>query len=52
VGPLTPAEAQALATMNDRLKAYVDLHMKIERLLPPPADGGDARADRQKSARV
>jgi hypothetical protein len=34
VGPLTPADAQALATMNDRLKEYVGLHMKIERSLP------------------
>jgi hypothetical protein len=34
VGPLTPADAQALATMNDRLKQYVDLHRKIERSLP------------------
>jgi hypothetical protein len=33
VGPLTPEEAQALATMNDRLKQYVDLHTKIERSL-------------------
>jgi hypothetical protein len=33
VGPLSPAEAQALATMNDRLKAYLDLHLKIERSL-------------------
>lgn len=34
VGPLTPADAQALATMNDRVKEYVDLHRKIERSLP------------------
>jgi len=34
VGPLTPADAQALATMNDRLKQYVALHTKIERALP------------------
>jgi hypothetical protein len=34
VGPLTPADAQALATMNDRLKQYVDLHVKLERSLP------------------
>jgi hypothetical protein len=34
VGPLTPADAQALATMNDRLKQYVDLQTKIERSLP------------------
>ena len=34
VGPLTPADAEALATMNDRLKEYVDLHLKLERSLP------------------
>jgi hypothetical protein len=34
VGPLTPADAQALATMIDRLKDYVDLRAKIERSLP------------------
>jgi hypothetical protein len=34
VGPLTPADAQALATMNDRLKQYLNLHHKFERSLP------------------
>ena len=34
VGPLTPADAQALATMNDRLKQYLDVRGKIERSLP------------------
>jgi len=34
VGPLTPADSQALATMNDRLKEYIDLHQKIEGSLP------------------
>ena len=34
VGPLTVAEAAALATMNDRLKEYVALHNKIEQSLP------------------
>ena len=34
VGPLTPADAQALATMIDRLKEYVDLRARIERSLP------------------
>jgi hypothetical protein len=38
VGPLSPADAQALATMNDRLKAYVDLHTTIERALPTLPD--------------
>ena len=35
VGPLTPEDAAALATMNDRLKEYVELHVKLERSLPP-----------------
>jgi hypothetical protein len=34
VGPLTPAEAEALATMNDRLKEYTELHRKLEQSLP------------------
>src|SRR5881628_2890547 len=34
VGPLTPEDARALATMNDRLREYVDLHIKLERSLP------------------
>ena len=35
VGPLSEADAQALATMNDRLKAYLDIHKKLEAGLPP-----------------
>lgn len=38
VGPLTPEESAALGTMNDRLKAYVDLHRDIERGLPKVPD--------------
>ena len=38
VGPLSPAEAQALATMNDRVKAYIELHQKIEQSLPKLQD--------------
>jgi hypothetical protein len=34
VGPLSEADAAALATMNDRLQAYFDLHKKIEDELP------------------
>lgn len=34
VGPLSQADAAALATMNARLEQYVDLHIKIERGLP------------------
>jgi hypothetical protein len=38
VGPLSEADAAALATMNDRLKAYVELHVKIESELPKLPD--------------
>jgi len=34
VGPLTSADAQALATMTERVKKYIDLHMKLQRSLP------------------
>src|SRR5215212_4268458 len=34
VGPLSPADAQALATMTARLRQYVDLHTKLEGTLP------------------
>ena len=33
VGPLSEADAKALATMNSRLKEYVDLHTKVEQKL-------------------
>jgi hypothetical protein len=38
VGPLSPADAHALATMNERVKAYIELHQKIERSLPKLPD--------------
>lgn len=51
VGPLTPADAQALATMNDRLKEYVDLHTKIERSLPNlPQEATPAQIDKNQRA--
>lgn len=34
VGPLSEADAAALATMNDRLETYVEAHKKIEEGLP------------------
>lgn len=37
VGPLSEADAAALATMNERLKSYVELHTKIEGALPKVA---------------
>lgn len=51
VGPLTQADAQALATMNDRLKEYVDLHQKIERSLPHlPKDATPEQIDKNQRA--
>jgi hypothetical protein len=38
VGPLSEADAKALATMNDRLREYVDLHLKVEAMLPKLPD--------------
>jgi hypothetical protein len=34
VGPLSPEDARALGTMNDRLTAYVELHRRLEATLP------------------
>lgn len=49
VGPLTPADAQALATMNDRLKQYVDVHRKIEGSLPKlPKDATPQQIDKNQ----
>jgi hypothetical protein len=49
VGPLTPAEAEALATMNARLRDYVDLHTKIERTLPKlPKDATPQQIDKNQ----
>jgi hypothetical protein len=38
VGPLNEADAQALATMNDRLKDYLEVHEKVEGTLPKLPD--------------
>lgn len=49
VGPLSPQEAEALATMNDRLREYVDLHIKIEGELPKlPDDATPQQIDQQQ----
>ena len=46
VGPLSEADAQALATMNDRLKAYLDVHEKLEEGLPKlPKDASPQQID-------
>jgi len=38
VGPLSDADAAALATMNDKLKSYLELHTKLEATLPKLPD--------------
>ncbi len=38
VGPLSAADARALATMTDRLAEYVELHRKLEATLPKLPD--------------
>jgi hypothetical protein len=51
VGPLSPEDARALATMNDRLRQYVDLHIKIERSLPNlPTDATPQQIDKNQRA--
>jgi TolA-binding protein len=51
VGPLTPADAQALATMNDRLKQYLDVRSKIERSLPKlPKEATPQQIDKNQRA--
>ena len=51
VGPLSPADAQALATMNDRLKEYVALHIKLERSLPKlPTEATPEQIDKNQRA--
>ena len=51
VGPLSSADARALAVMNDRLREYVDLHLKHERSLPRvPDDATPEQRDRNKTA--
>jgi hypothetical protein len=51
VGPLTPADAQALATMNERVKEYVALHVKLERSLPKlPKEATPQQIDKNQRA--
>jgi hypothetical protein len=51
VGPLSPADAQALSTMNDRLGEYIDLHTKLERSLPKlPKDATPQQIDKNQRA--
>ena len=49
VGPLSEADAQALATMNDRLKDYVEIHRKVEDTLPKlPKDATPTQIDQNQ----
>jgi len=51
VGPLSPDDARALATMNDRIKEYVALHIKIERSLPAlPKEATPQQIDKNQRA--
>lgn len=46
VGPLSDADAQSLATMNDALKQYLGLHRRIENALPKlPKDATPQQID-------
>jgi len=49
VGPLSTEDAAALATMNARLKEYVELHSNLERTLPRlPDDATPQQIDRNQ----
>ncbi len=51
VGPLTPADSQALATMIERVKEYTKLHIKIERSLPKlPKEATPEQIDKNQRA--
>jgi hypothetical protein len=51
VGPLTPADAEALATMNERIKEYVALHVRLERSLPKlPKEATPEQIDKNQRA--
>ena len=51
VGPLSEADAQALATMNDRIRDYIALHRKLEATLPKvPDEATPEQIDRNQRA--
>jgi hypothetical protein len=51
VGPLSEADARALATMNEGLKAYVAVHQKVEKSLPAlPQEATPQQIDRNQRA--
>ena len=51
VGPLSPEDAQALATMNARLEQYVEMHVGLEGTLPElPDDATPQQIDTNQRA--
>lgn len=49
VGPLSPAEAEALSTMNERVKQYLAVHLHIEQSLPKlPTDATPEQIDKHQ----
>lgn len=51
VGPLSTEDASALATMNDRLKEYFELHRKVAGTLPPlPKEATPQQIDQNQRA--
>jgi len=51
VGPLTPADAKALATMIDRVKEYIELHKTLESSLPRlPKEATPEQIDKNQRA--
>lgn len=51
VGPLTPADSQALSTMNEKVREYIDLHTKLEGTLPKlPDDATPQQIDKNQRA--
>src|SRR5437867_4601299 len=51
VGPLSDEDARALATMNDRLKEYIELHIELERSLPRlPKEATPQQIDKNQRA--
>jgi hypothetical protein len=51
VGPLSAEDAKALATMNDRITEYVELHVRLERTLPElPKEATPEQIDQNQRA--
>jgi hypothetical protein len=51
VGPISEADAAALATMNDRIRDYLVLHKRVEASLPHlPKDASPQQIDRNQRA--